>query len=46
MKTPAYIAKAEVLCCASEPIETLAEASSEDPLTKAARALYDDGWAR
>ena len=43
MKTPACIANAEVLCCASEPIETLAEASSEDPLTKAACALYDDG---
>ncbi|MCW5711586.1 hypothetical protein [Shinella sp.] len=43
MKTPAYIASTEVLCCASHLIGTLAEASLGQPLTMAARALYGDG---
>lgn len=43
MKTPAYIARTEVLCCASEFIATLANSPSEAVLTQAARALYGPG---
>lgn len=44
MKTPAYIASTEVLCCASHLIGTLAEASPGQPLTMATRAsLCGDG---
>ncbi|MCW5710597.1 MULTISPECIES: hypothetical protein [Shinella] len=43
MKTAAYIANTEVLCCASTLIATLAEASPETSLTKAARSLHGDG---
>lgn len=43
MKTPAFIARTEVLCCASELIQTLANGSPEETLTEGARALYGPG---
>lgn len=43
MKTPQYIAEADVLCCASELIATLARSTSSDHLADQALSLFDAG---
>jgi hypothetical protein len=43
MKTPAYIARTEVLCCASELIATLADNPLDNVLAGKARALFGIG---
>ncbi len=43
MKTPAYIATKEVLCCASALIEALADSPLDEALAHKARALHGAG---
>jgi len=43
MKTPTYIARTEVLCCASELVATLADIPLGNVITEKARALFGVG---